>query len=289
MFIARAVQAGEPLEPYRLMDFPALPRLSEGIQSVYEASHPERMKLFDGLFEPQVGACKNPPSSPFRHELRHDGESGVWTFLWWGILASPENERDFPINPTNWSAFAPIYYGPRTGLPDVDDRETVIDNLIQRRKTFLHPGYGDLLSLFSDIATAIKPDYHWADGTIRQRPDFVHELLQRIILNFVLKNDRALVMDKKKSDINRAPFPMSSTRYLSTPETNTRRAKSFTASAASKSRKRKLKEMTRISTASAPPVANPDDDDTERLVSASIRNSAMRSDPMFFTSTRDLV
>jgi hypothetical protein len=72
--------------------------------------------------------------------------------------------------------------------------------------SFLYPGYGDLFSLFSRIAKAIKQDYHWADGTIRRRPDFVHELLQRIILNFVVENKHAPVMDKKKSDRNRGPF-----------------------------------------------------------------------------------
>jgi hypothetical protein len=133
--------------------------------------------------------------------------------------------------------------------------------------------------LFSRIAKAIKQDYHWADGTIRRRPDFVHELLQRIILNFVLKNKRALVMDKKKSDRNRAPLHMSSTPYLSNAETNTRRARSFAAPASSKSRKRKLKETT----------TSTGDDDTQRLVNTSIRSSAIRSDRAFFTSKRGLV
>jgi hypothetical protein len=284
MFIARAVQAGKPLPPYKFMGFPALPRLSEDIESAYEANHPERMELFDGLFEPQLGACSKPPPPPFKHELRHDGESSVWTFLWWGILASPENEGDSLIDPTNWSAFAPLYHGTRTGLPDRDNRKTILDNLCSEIDNFLHPGYGDLFSLFSDIATAIKPDYHWADGTIRRRPDFVHELLQRIILNFVVENDHKPVMDKKKSDRNRAPVYMSSTRHLSTRETDARRSKSIASTSSSKSRKRKSKETTPISTPSTPPVAddgavsdyssdsleNPDDDDTKRLVSTSI-------------------
>jgi hypothetical protein len=128
MFIARAAQAGEPLPSDDDMIFPALPRLSEDIKSVYEANHPERMKLFDGPYERQIGPLENPPSSPFKHDLRHDGESGVWTFFWWGILASPEHERDFPIDPPIWSPFAPIYRGPRTGLPDQDRRGMVINN-----------------------------------------------------------------------------------------------------------------------------------------------------------------
>jgi hypothetical protein len=206
MFIARAVQAGEPLPPDDDMIFPALPRLLEDIQSFYEGNHPERMKLFDGPYERQIGPSENPPSSPFKHELRHDGESSVWTFFWWGILALPENERDFRIDPTNWYGFAPLYHGPQTGLPDRDNRDTVLNNLNSGRDNFLHPGYGDLFSLFSRIAKAIKEDYHWADGTIRRRPDFVHELLQRIILNFVVENDRALVMDKKKSVLDREPY-----------------------------------------------------------------------------------
>jgi hypothetical protein len=284
MFIARAVQAGEPLPPYNFIGFPPLPRLSKDIQSVYEANHPGRMKLFDGPYDRQIEPLDNPPSSPFKHELRHDGESSVWTFFWWSILASPEKEGDFLIDSTNWSGFAPPYHGLRRGLPDGDNRDTILNNLIERKKNFLHPGYGDLLSLFSDIAKAIKLDYHWADGKIRRSPDFVHELLQRIILNFVVENDHEPVMDKKKSYRNRAPVYMSSTRHLSTRETDARRSKSIASTSSSKGRKRKSKETTPISTPSTPPVAddgavsnyssdsleNPDDDDTKRLVSTSI-------------------
>jgi hypothetical protein len=65
---------------------------------------------------------------------------------------------------------------PRTGSPCLDSRGSVLHLLKEDRRVF-HPGYQKLGKLFRDISYAIAPDYHWAEDTIRQRPDFVHEIL----------------------------------------------------------------------------------------------------------------
>jgi hypothetical protein len=202
------------------MMFPKLPPLSGGIKAVYESKHPKRMESFKETLGLQIGPSKNPLPAFFQHKLDHDGESGVWSFFWWCILAFPENETQVPISVVDWAALLPQYDGDRTGLPNYDMRDTVLHSFIDRKKV-LHPGYGGLLDLCQSIAYAIFPDYHWAEGGVRQLPDFVHEILQRIILNFVVENKDAPFMDKKKANKNRK------VHGISTGETDSHRASSW--------------------------------------------------------------
>jgi hypothetical protein len=190
---------------------------------------------------------------------------------------------------TLWSAMMPKYAGSRKGLPTRDERRHVLDALSNGEDVF-DPGYGSLLDLFHNIARAILPDYHWAEHSIRRRSDFVHEILQRIILNFVVENMNAPFMDKKKDDKNRTVEGVSSTSYLSASDTNSRRSSSMASSASSQSRKRKLKatildpapltpamtEADEFSDNSSDCHDDLDDGDTQRFVSVSIRISASR-------------
>jgi hypothetical protein len=235
MFIARAVQAGKPLHHDPYMIFPELPPLSEGIKAVYESEHPKRMKSFKETLGVQMGPSKNPLPAFFQHKLDHDGESGVWSFFWWCILAFPENEAQVLIDRATWAELMPQYDGPQKGFPKRDSRSAILHRFIGRENIF-HPGYGGLLDLSQSIARAILPDYHWAEGDVRQLPDFVHEILQRIILNFVVENKDAPFMDKKKADKNRKVYGVSNR------EIDSRRASSMVPLASSRSRKRKLKE-----------------------------------------------
>jgi hypothetical protein len=234
MFIARAVQAGQPVHPTKGMYFPELPLLSEGIRARYQSKYQERMKLFNGLLGSQTGPSQNPLPAFFQHRLDHDGESGVWTSFWWSILSFPEHEADVPIGPATWVVLTPQYAGSRKGLPQSDKRDMVLGALIKGDTDIFHPGYGGLLDLFQSIAEAILPDYHWAEHSIRRRSDFVHEILQRIILNFVVENKDAPFMDMKKSEKNRTVKGVSSTSHLSTSQTNARRSSSMASSASSR-------------------------------------------------------
>jgi hypothetical protein len=290
MFIARAVQTGRPLPSQKFIYFPELPLLSEGIREVYESKHPKRMKSFPETLGSQIGPSKNPLPTFFQHKLEHDGESSVWTSFWWSILSFPEHEADVPINFVTWAAMMPRYAGSRKGLPKSDKRDMALGELIKGDTDIFHPGYGGLHDLFQNIAEVISPDYHWAEHSIRRRSDFVHELLQRIILNFVIENMNAPFMDKKKADKNRTVKGVSSTPYSSASETNVRHSSSMASSASSRSRKRKLKGTNLDPT---PPISamtdadefgdnssdchdDLDDEDTQRFVSISIRISRFK-------------
>lgn len=225
MFIARAVQAGKPLRPQPRMYFPGLPPLLEDARAIYESNYPHRVKLFNGAFTSQSGPCNN-PVPPFRHKLVHDGESGIWTAVWWSIQASPKNGEEKPIPMQYWDALMPKYDGPRKGLPNEDGRNSVLHPFADAEQSIIHPGYTDLVGLFESIATAIIPDYHWAADRIRQQPDFAHEILQRIILNFVTENKDAPFMDRKKALKNRKVERGMNEPHLSIPQTDSRSSSS---------------------------------------------------------------
>jgi hypothetical protein len=145
MFIARAVQAGEPLPHDCDLVFPELPPLSEGIKAVYKLKYSKRMKSFQETLGLQFGPSKDPlPSSPFQHRLVHDGESGVWSFFWWCVQALPENEADVPISAAIWALLMPQYDGPRTGLPDHDQRSLILSGFRAGVENVFHPGYKGL-------------------------------------------------------------------------------------------------------------------------------------------------
>ncbi|KAF7776611.1 hypothetical protein Agabi119p4_5004 [Agaricus bisporus var. burnettii] len=137
----------------------------------------------------------------------------------------------------------PKYDGPRTGLPNEDGRNGVLHAFVEADKYILHPRYRDLVSLFQNLAAAILPDYHWAADFTRQRPDFVHEILQRMILNFVVEKKDALFMDYKTANENRKFDGGMKWYHVLTNESDCRRSSSINSSVSSQGRKRKLKEM----------------------------------------------
>ncbi|KAF7760346.1 hypothetical protein Agabi119p4_11022 [Agaricus bisporus var. burnettii] len=242
MFIARAVQAGKPLPPSRGMCFPELPPLSERIERAYKSNYPKRMELFKEKLSVQMkpwGADRAP--GVFQHKLEHDGESGVWSAFWWALLAFPDQAESIPIDASIWTELMPNYN--TSGFPEEDNRAKVLYSLFLGCGNIFHPRYGDLLGLFQDIAEAMMSDYHWAEPGARQLSDYVHEILQRIILNFIVKNMDEPFMDLKKADKNRTVQRRGSTLYLSTSEVDHRRVSLLESLPVSrKSSKRKTQE-----------------------------------------------
>ncbi|EKM75434.1 hypothetical protein AGABI1DRAFT_94862 [Agaricus bisporus var. burnettii JB137-S8] len=228
----------------RTIHFPELPPLSERIGAAYKSNHPERVELFKkklgGQIEPW-GADRGP--AVFQHKLEHDGESGIWSSFWWALQAFPEQGENVPIRAIIWTALMPEYDVSQTGLPQNDERDVILTLLRDGHENILHPEYRGLLDLFQSMAEAIQPDYYWAEPGIQQSPEFVHEILQRIILNFVVKNKDESFMDQRKDNKNRTVQGKTSTAFLSTAEAEHRRTTSMESPAViRKHTKRKIQE-----------------------------------------------
>ena len=63
----------------------------------------------------------------------------------------------------------------------------------------MHPEYRQLLPLIQSMLILIQRDYHWVKEEKYKHPEYLHDALQRVVLNFVLENKEASFMDLQKS------------------------------------------------------------------------------------------
>ncbi|KAF5354189.1 hypothetical protein D9756_007164 [Leucocoprinus leucothites] len=87
IFMARAVQFQRPLaeENWKPFDFQFI-ELDDVAAKIYQKFYPMRMEIFGNEKLTPEDSHKHIDSG-FRHELRHDGESIVWVFLYWLMRA----------------------------------------------------------------------------------------------------------------------------------------------------------------------------------------------------------
>ncbi|EAU85832.2 other/FunK1 protein kinase [Coprinopsis cinerea okayama7 len=204
MFMARAVQNGEPikLEPYHTVTLVPIP--SSAHLGTYEKNFPDRISRFreldrkENIEANEVGEPTHEILLPWRQRLYHDAESVYWLMYYWGLLAKPSTSikekgaEDFdPGIPANiWTE---LHAGRKTLSAHAND-------------TF-HPSYSPLLDLFVQMRAYLLTDPHWfPHDSPRAEPDYIHECFQRLILRFLKDNVDKPFMELKKSDHERLPF-----------------------------------------------------------------------------------
>src|SRR5258706_1418760 len=197
--MARSVVAGHRLATGCFLDLCGLPCLSEPALAVYLTLLPERLERFPQPVDDQAANCVATSgkidkaslcSLPWTHELRHDGKSMFWLLAWWAIHLRPKPSKSSKSSkPSPPSKIQSAIYG---NLNDVD-LETKIDNrgafldTLTKKVPWLDPAYRELEPLFLQMAHTLTGDLYWANGQMKNA-DFLHEVLQRIILNFLMKN-----------------------------------------------------------------------------------------------------
>lgn len=128
----------------------------------------------------------------WRHELRHDAESAFWMLVWWAVHASPKDGVVTEIPCAVWARLDHTLFDPRK--PDFP-----IDAL--------DPSYSPLNDLLNKLGDALTDDLHWATEKPHTHPEFLHEVFQRHILNFILANQDEHFMRLPKADTPRKPSP----------------------------------------------------------------------------------
>src|SRR5258706_3732424 len=205
--MARSVVAGHPMTPERWLR--GLPLLSPVALAVYSTHSRDRIQKCTQLEVDQVPNCVATSgeinkarlcSLPWTHELRHDGESMFWLLAWWAIHLRPKPSKSSKSSkPSPPSKIQSAIYG---NLNDVN-LETKIDNqgafldTLANEVPWLDPAYRELEPLFLQMACHLKGDLYWANDQMKNA-DFLHEALQRIILNFLMKNQRNSFMHLEK-------------------------------------------------------------------------------------------
>ena len=133
--------------------------------------------------------------APFnKHELYHDAESSILLFFWWVMLAAPQAKESVGIGGLVWSCFSledQIWFNCQKLLCTLQYNEFQAD--------FVYPGYDQLFPLMRSMVTLIEMDYHWVKEEKYRHPEYLHDTLQRVILNFVLENKDAPFMNLEKS------------------------------------------------------------------------------------------
>lgn len=61
--------------------------------------------------------------------------------------------------------------------------------------TFLHPTYVTLQTLLEGIAVVLTHDYHWAPVGVFDDDEYVHEAIQRMIINFLVEHKESAFLD----------------------------------------------------------------------------------------------
>jgi hypothetical protein len=195
--MARAVRAGRPLgevgDPSWYRNVPELSPKAH----VYEKVFGDRLKRFQHSSNRHMVDIKSPPDlSQWRHELRHDAESAFWLLLWWVVNAAPADgcTSEIPIG----------LWGPLVDTTD-DKRSLKVTS------NDLDPAYAPLSVLLQQLGQALEHDLYWATETPYTHPDFLHEVFQRHILNFIFENGDQKFMYLATGNASRKPsnFTMS--------------------------------------------------------------------------------
>ena len=190
--MAQALRKGSPLSKPKI--FPLSPVLRSDSAFIYQRKYPDRFKLFGNEEKRPTRFSRKEIQFVFRHELRHDGESTVLVFFWWIVFAAPQGKGLVYIDQMLWGSLSSQGWTRRTRY-----ELTILLKDDDPEGGFVHPEYRQLLPLVESMLNLIQSDYHWVKEEKYKHPEYLHDALQRVILNFVLENREASFMDLQKS------------------------------------------------------------------------------------------
>ena len=206
--MARSVVEGLPATYSPLISLHGLPCLSADALQLYSELLPRRLQKFPQPLKNQAPYFVMIPkdmdrdreklrSLPWTQELYHDGESVFWLLVWWAVHLrpfSPSPTRSSPSKIYSYIFRCLTNIDPATGM---DAREWFLQELVKGR-SWLDPKYQELEPLFRQMAIQLRGDLYWAETVEMKDPEFLHEALQRIIFNFLVKNREEPFMKLKK-------------------------------------------------------------------------------------------
>jgi hypothetical protein len=176
--------------PGGVYQLPPTPEVVSKLQRRYQGILPDRVAAFptnDTEELLKVPRGDDGILSNFRHLLRYDAESIFWLLLWWCIQAQPVGvSSDIPQN----------YWFSLVGEPDRRD-----NNFIRCFPSdCLDPSYSKLTNLLNNMSLHLQGDLKFSNDNEKKKPEYIHEVFQRLILNFLVTNSGQLFMDLEKAD-----------------------------------------------------------------------------------------
>jgi len=171
-----------------LYELPAMPAVAPQLLTRYQDTLPGRLETFP---KNDIELLRVPEedeiSSKFQHLLRYDAESTFWLLLWWCIQAQPAEGVSSDIPQNYWSGLI--------GEPDTRD-----NNFIRLfPSNCLDPSYFKLAKLLHDMSLHLQGDLEFSNNNEKKKPEYIHEVFQRLILNFLVINERESFMSLEKA------------------------------------------------------------------------------------------
>ncbi|KIM24503.1 hypothetical protein M408DRAFT_26973 [Serendipita vermifera MAFF 305830] len=205
-FMARMVRSS--VYPYGLYSIPPMPDLDSRVLPRYKKALGNRLEVFPAKKKEfvEIPAKSKMKPEDFRHLLRYDAESVFWFAMWWCIQAQPAEKSiaEEKIPHSLWVNLAGES-GSRNAL-FVKDFPSY---------PFLHSSYARLVTLLDEMREHLQGDLDYSKDEDKKNPEYVHEALQRVLLKFLVENDKEEFMDLQMADQPRsvAQAPLGSRMY----------------------------------------------------------------------------
>jgi hypothetical protein len=180
-------------------DLPPMPEVTGKVSGHYQRLFPDRLTKFPPN-KPEPEIVRIPKTTDLGygpHHLRYEAESLFWVLLFWCMTAKPHAQAQWEGNPdeefrttlsaTEWSSLIDI----------VDHRHQ--NFIADFARSTLHPAYSPFYGLMVEIVEHLRVDPDFSSEPLRKEPEYIHEVLQRLIINFLVENADSPFMDLERS------------------------------------------------------------------------------------------
>jgi hypothetical protein len=209
--MARVVR-GKKLEGKAAFALQPMPQLSQHALDRYNDCVGTRIKEFPANAKHYYSIAKDVPMETYSHRLSYDAESILWLLLYWAIQIQPEGGggqnrmlADLWSSLTTDSAVQPNH-DPRMSLvpllthkhchPDYQPLDDLLRSLFEQLF-----GYQEYTELGPKGAITLTPPEE--QSTTRMKADYLHEALQRTLLEFIVVHHTEPFMNLQISSTRR--------------------------------------------------------------------------------------
>lgn len=205
--MARRVRG--PLILKGIYAIPGMPPVTGRLASHYEHLLPSRFNKFQVEDEELVRITDHKTLEYRQHYLRYEAESLFWNLLYWCMTAQPTKqvEVDSQVAAQGFSVVLPwIDWGVLISKHDMR-HDNFISYAILKTALF-HPAYAPLHSLLDQMREYLRCDLDEATNPIRKEPEYLHEVFQRSIINFLdLHHDDPVVTLQRSDTLRKTDQP----------------------------------------------------------------------------------
>jgi hypothetical protein len=182
---------------------PPMPEVTGKVSGHYQRLFPDRLTKFPPK-KPAPEIVQIPKTIDLGydlHYLQYEAESLFWVLLFWCMTAQPHAQAQWEDNPGKGfgTTIPAAHWNNLVGPEDV--RHT--NFIAEFASSNLHPAYSPFYGLIVQIGRHLRVDPELSSEPLRKEPEYLHEVLQRLIINFLVENAENPFMDIQRSEKRR--------------------------------------------------------------------------------------